>query len=168
MNKQVPIANVLRAKFSKGKRSLSFFFFLSFRKSALQMCSIHPFFSWVLHSFLDKEWHKQFSQNRKFSITNKVQKIKSTDPSRPDNCPFYRVHLEAHLNYLELRGELASSLRAKDKKLKLWIFWFCDLVYYFDNLLNLFDFYWSINGNYLAKWLGNLWKGYFKSITKLL
>lgn len=77
-------------------------FFLSFRKSTLQMCPIHPFFSWVLHSFLDKEWHKQFSQNQKFSITNTIQKNKKHRSIQARQLPFYRVHLEAHLNYFAL------------------------------------------------------------------
>ena len=104
-------------------------FFLSFSKLTLQMCSIHPFFSWVLHSFLDKEWRKQFSQNRKFSITNTIQKNKkhrsiqarqlSLLQSTPGS-PF-------KLSCAEFRGEPANCLRAKDKKLKalnLPILWF--------------------------------------------
>lgn len=120
--------------FQKAKEVYLSFFFLSFRKSALQMCSVHPFFSWVLHSFLDKEWHKQFSQNRKFSITNTIQKnkkhrsIQARQLSLLQSAPGSPFKLSC----AELRGELASSLRAKDKKLKalnfliLWLgilFW---------------------------------------------
>ena len=108
-------------------------FFLSFRKSTLQMCPVHPFFSWVLHSFLDKEWHKQFSQNRKFSITNTIQKNKKHRSIQARQLPLLQSAPGSPFKLFcaELRGELANCLRAKDKKLKALNFLILWLVCYF-------------------------------------